>query len=200
MFERFDEPARRALFFARYEASRLGARSIDREHMLLGLLRESKGEAAKLLSPLPLVGIRKDLEGSQPAPAAVPVEVEIPFSADTKRALEYAAQEADGLVHRYIGTEHLLLRLLREGESPVAAMLARHGLRLDGARERLREGSSVGRAKGAQNQAARERIEQIMKLTTELSSTFSGNPEIALRIDLLLLDLKALESLIDEQP
>ena len=199
MFERFDEPARRTLFFARYEASRLGSPSIESEHMLLGLLREPKGQAAKLLSPLPLVEIRKDLESSQVARAKMPVEVEIPFSAEIKRALEYAAQEADGFVHSHIGTEHLLLGLLREGESPVAVSLARHGLRLDDVRERVREGSSV-RARGELNLAARDRIEQIVKLTNELGSAFSGNSEVAMRIDLLLLDLQALKSLIDDQP
>jgi ATP-dependent Clp protease ATP-binding subunit ClpC len=65
MFERFDEPARRTLFFARYEATKLGARSIETEHMLLGLIRDAGGHAAAMLSALPLVDIREELEGKR---------------------------------------------------------------------------------------------------------------------------------------
>jgi ATP-dependent Clp protease ATP-binding subunit ClpC len=74
MFELYDEPARRTLFFARYEASRLGVPSIESEHLFLGLMREPKSHAGRLLLTLPLAEIRKALEsnrGAQKIPPSI---------------------------------------------------------------------------------------------------------------------------------
>ncbi len=137
MFERYTERARRVLFFARYEASQLGSVSIETEHLLLGLIREGKGLTSRIFqrSHLSLDSIRKDIEGRTVFREKVSTSVEIPFSGETKRVLQYAAEEADRLLHNYIGTEHLLLGLLREERSVAASILMEKGMRLHAVRE-----------------------------------------------------------------
>ena len=139
MFERYTESARRALFFARFETSQLGARSIEVEHLLLGILRAGRGVltgvlAGAHLSPEELM---KRIEARAPRGEKIPTSVEIPFSAETKHALHDAAEEADLLTHNYIGTGHLLLGVLRTGESFAASILTSSGVTLDGVREKV---------------------------------------------------------------
>jgi len=137
MFERYTERARRVLFFARYEASQLGSVSIETEHLLLGLIREGKGLTSRIFarSEVVLDSIRKEIEGRTVLREKVSTSVDIPFSSDTKRALQYAAEEADRLLHTYIGTEHLLLGILREDRSLAASILMEKGLRLNSVRD-----------------------------------------------------------------
>jgi ATP-dependent Clp protease ATP-binding subunit ClpC len=137
MFERYTERARRVLFFARYEASQLGSVSIETEHLLLGLIREGKGLTSRLFarSRLSLEGLRQDIEGRVGSREKTSTSVEIPFSAETKRVLDCAAEEADQLRHNYIGTEHLLLGILREERSVAASILIERGMRLATVRE-----------------------------------------------------------------
>src|SRR5436190_1478890 len=137
MFERYTERARRVLFFARYEASQLGSISIETEHLLLGLIREGKGLTSRIFarSHLSLESIRKEIEGRTVFREKVSTSVEIPFSAETKRVLQFAAEEADRLLHNYIGTEHLLLGILREERSVAASILVEKGMRLNTVRE-----------------------------------------------------------------
>src|SRR5579864_7110313 len=137
MFERYTERARRVLFFARYEASQLGSISIETEHLLLGLIREGKGLTSRIFarSHLSLESIRKEIEGRTIFREKVSTSVDIPFSADTKRVLQFAAEEADRLLHTYIGTEHLLLGILREERSVAASILYEKGMRLASVRE-----------------------------------------------------------------
>ena len=137
MFERYTERARRVLFFARYEASQLGSISIETEHLLLGLIREGKGLTNRIFarSHLSLENIRKEVEGRTVFREKVSTSVEIPFSTETKRVLQHAAEEADRLLHNYIGTEHLLLGILREERSVAASILFEKGMRLAGVRE-----------------------------------------------------------------
>ena len=137
MFERYTERARRVLFFARYEASQLGSVSIETEHLLLGLIREGKGLTSRIFarSEVALDSVRKEIEGRTVLREKVSTSVDIPFSAETKRALQHAAEEADRLLHTYIGTEHLLLGILREDRSLAASILMEKGLRLNNVRE-----------------------------------------------------------------
>ena len=137
MFERYTERARRVLFFARYEASQLGSVSIETEHLLLGLIREGKGLTSRIFarSEVVLDSVRKEIEGRTVLREKVSTSVDIPFSAETKRALQCAAEEADRLLHTYIGTEHLLLGILREDRSLAASILMEKGLRLSAVRE-----------------------------------------------------------------
>ena len=137
MFERYTERARRVLFFARYEASQLGSISIETEHLLLGLIREGKGLTSRIFarSHLSLESIRKEIEGRTVFREKVSTSVEIPFSTETKRVLQYSAEEADRLLHNYIGTEHLLLGILREDRSLGASILTERSMRLNTVRE-----------------------------------------------------------------
>src|ERR671930_225334 len=153
MFERYTERARRVLFFARYEASQLGSISIETEHLLLGLIREGKGLTSRIFarSHLSLENIRKEIEGRTVFREKVSTSVEIPFSAETKRVLQFAAEEADRLLHNYIGTEHLLLGILREERSVAASIRLEKGMRLHTVREDivqlLNEKSTLTRVK-----------------------------------------------------
>jgi hypothetical protein len=141
MFERYTEGARRSLFFARYECSQLGAIAIEAEHLLFGILRQNTGVISALLARLDCTAdaLRKEIESTSTFRDKIATSVEIPFSPATKAILQYAADEADRLRHNYIGTEHLVLGLLREENSTAAKLLVAHGLRLDdGTRTALR--------------------------------------------------------------
>ena len=139
MFERYTERARRVLFFARYEASEFGSLSIETEHLLLGLVREGKGLTRRLFAPfsVSLDGIRSEIAGRTVAHDKIPASVEIPFTSQTKRILQYAAEEADRLMHSYIGTEHLLLGIFREERCLAATLLTQKGMRLDRLRSEI---------------------------------------------------------------
>jgi ATP-dependent Clp protease ATP-binding subunit ClpC len=139
MFERYTESARRALVFARYEVSERGGLVLDTEHVLLGLIREPRGLIGRILGAAGVSPheLRKDVEARIDVREKIPTSVEIPFGHQAKRALEFAAEEADRLGHRYIGTEHLLLGLLREHGSVAGTVLAGRGLRLDDLRDRV---------------------------------------------------------------
>ncbi len=139
MFEKYTEKARRVIFFARYEASQLGSRSIETEHILLGLLREDKALASRFLprADAAVDSIRKQIEGRTVVHDKVSTSVELPLSDESKRVLTYAAEEADRLLCSYIGTEHILLGLLREEKSVAAGILHEKGLRLSRVREEL---------------------------------------------------------------
>jgi ATP-dependent Clp protease ATP-binding subunit ClpC len=136
MFERYTEQARRDLFFARYEVTKRGATSIDTEHLLLGLIREPKGLIKRIFddSGVSPATIREAVEARLEVREPIPASVEIPFSAEIKRVLQYAVDEADGLGHRYIGAEHLLLGLLRQDGSAAASVLTAHGFGLGAVR------------------------------------------------------------------
>ena len=137
MFERYTEKARRVIFFARYEASQLGASQIEVEHLLFGLMREDKALLARYFDPLQLSleSIRKEIEGRIIKGEQFPTSVDLPLSVEAKRVLAQAAGESENLGHRHIGTEHLLLGLLSEGNSISADILRQHGLRLSEIRD-----------------------------------------------------------------
>ena len=138
MFERYTEKARRVIFFARYEASQFGSPYIETEHLLLGLLREDKQLTNRFLrSHASIESIRKQIEGRTMIRDKVSTSVDLPLSQECKRVLNYAAEEAERLSHKHIGTEHLLLGLLREEKSFAAEILHERGLRLSTLREEL---------------------------------------------------------------
>jgi ATP-dependent Clp protease ATP-binding subunit ClpC len=155
MFEKYTEGARRVIFFARYEASQLGSSYIGTEHVLLGLMRESDGITGKIFSKskLKLDMVRKEIEGRTVNSNKISTSIEIPLSPETKRVLVYAAEEAEKLLHKYIGTEHILLGLLREKKSLAARILAEKGMRFSTVREDLvyllREKSEIEKKKEA---------------------------------------------------
>src|ERR1700739_2403324 len=138
MFERYTEKARRVIFFARYEASQYGSPYIETEHLLLGLLREDKALANRFLRTHGSIeSIRKEIESRITVRERISTSVEVPLSQECKRILNYAAEEAERLGHKHVGTEHLLLGILREEKCFGAEILAERGLRLSSLREEL---------------------------------------------------------------
>jgi ATP-dependent Clp protease ATP-binding subunit ClpA len=138
MFERYTERARRVIFFARYEASKAGSPTIEAEHLLLGLLREDGNLTHRFRRDASAVeSIRNDIEQRSKRGPKVPTSVDLPLSEECKRILAYAAEEANQLAQRFIGTEHLLLGILREEKCGAAEVLVGRGLRLDAVREEL---------------------------------------------------------------
>jgi len=137
MFERFTERARRAVVLAQEEARQLDHNYIGTEHLLLGLLREDDGLAAKTLNSLGLSMETVQAEiGSRIGRGSTGPKGHIPFTPRAKKVLELALREALRLRHNYIGTEHILLGLIREGEG-IAAQIVMS--RVDGGLERIRD-------------------------------------------------------------
>jgi len=133
MFNRFTERARKVILLAKEEAKRFNHDYIGTEHILLGLIREGEGVAAAVLASVGLdpEKIRFEVEKLvEPGPNTV-VSGDIPFTPKAKKVIELAMDEARALSHNYIGTEHLLLGLLREGEGVAAQVLMNLGLDLD---------------------------------------------------------------------
>jgi ATP-dependent Clp protease ATP-binding subunit ClpA len=141
MFERYTEKARRVIFFSRYEASKYGSPEIAPEHLLLGLLREDKKLFEKLLSNWEGAARIEDalrIQQEKNAPKKkISTSVDLPLDNPAKRTLAYAAEEAERLSDRHIGTEHLVLGLLRE-PTPAAGVLQNNGIDLAITREKLR--------------------------------------------------------------
>src|SRR5205085_5115719 len=139
MFERYTEKARRVIFFARYEASTFGTLAIEPEHLLLGLIREDKTllEAFVPDGRVNLEEVRKEVEKRLQVHEKISTSVELPLAPETKRALSLAHEESEFLGHRHIGTELLLLALLRCEGSVAAEVLAKIGITLEAARKQV---------------------------------------------------------------
>ena len=139
MFERYTEKARRVIFFARYyEASQFGSPFIETDHLLLGLFRDDKDLIRRLGLKVDFETARQDVASRIKLEAKlIPTNVDLPLSEHGKRALLYAAKEADRLKHRHIGTEHLLLGLVSEKEFASAELLSRFGIDLESLRKRV---------------------------------------------------------------
>jgi ClpA/ClpB-like protein len=129
MFERFTEKARRAIFFARYEASQLSSPFIGAEHILLGVLRENL-QLLKVASVIDLESVRNMLAPKVPGPK-IATSTDLPLDAASRRILGYAEEEAGRMERHYIGCEHLLLGLVREKDSFAAKFLEHKGFRLE---------------------------------------------------------------------
>ena len=161
MFERFTDRARRVVVLAQEEARMLNHNYIGTEHILLGLIHEGEGVAAKALESLgiSLDAVRQQVEEiigqGQQAPSG-----HIPFTPRAKKVLELSLREALQLGHNYIGTEHILLGLIREGDGVAAQVLVKLGADLNRVRQQViqllhgyqgkepAEGSSGGRGEG----------------------------------------------------
>jgi hypothetical protein len=124
MFERYTEKARRTIFFARYEASHYGSQVINAEHLLLGLIREDK-TLYRWMRKVNLASLRQRIDEHLPHETPTATSVDIPLDNRARSVLKHAADEADGLGSRNIGTEHLFLGLL--AEDCLAAQLLREG-------------------------------------------------------------------------
>jgi len=139
MFNRFTERARRVILLAREEAKRLDHDYLGTEHLLLGLIREGEGVAALALQNLgiDLEQVRQEVEKAVGKGGGSLFLGQIPFTPRAKKVLELAVTEARNLGHNYIGTEHLLLGLIREGEGVAAQILANLGADLEKVREEV---------------------------------------------------------------
>jgi len=122
MFERYTEKARRVIFFARYEASHYGSPQIETEHLLLGLLREEKSVNLWVPKAQPEI-IRPQIDAATETRPSTPTNVDLPLSPEARRVLVFAAEKADRLANKDIGTQHLLLGLLDEDKCFAASLL-----------------------------------------------------------------------------
>jgi uncharacterized protein (TIGR03435 family) len=146
MFNRFTSRALQVLFYARSQVSQLGSSAVEPEHILLGVLDEGKGLASRILARTSgtLDDFRSDIVRRLTRRETISESDDIPFSASCERVLQCAGEEADRLLHNAIGTEHLLLGLLREERSVAAEVLAARGLRIEAVREAIVELLSSG--------------------------------------------------------
>ncbi len=139
MFERFNEHVRRSLFFARYEASRSSSRSIALQHVLLGMLREADPALNELLRRRGLEPreLREELFGERVPIERVSTSPDLPLAEETKKALAFAVHEAESMGHSSVGSEHLVLGLLRVEGSTAAEYLNANGVELFQLREEV---------------------------------------------------------------
>jgi Clp amino terminal domain, pathogenicity island component len=178
MFERFTEKARRAIFFARYEASQYGSPYIESEHFLLGLLREDGHIVRHLLPQLGQVtAIREEIEAHIEPRERISTNVEVPLSAECKRILNFANEEAQRLAHKHVGTEHLLLGILSEEECFAARILKAKGAELPAIREALAQPKTTDHAAQRvswRSDELKERVEKFLNAwSTRNAKVFS---------------------------
>jgi ATP-dependent Clp protease ATP-binding subunit ClpA len=138
VFERFTDRARRVMVFAQEEARLLNHNFIGTEHLLLGLIQEGEGVAAHALESLGVtLGAARSKVAESVGPAGTGSVGSAPFTPRTKKVLELSLREALQLGHKYIGTEHLLLGLVREGEGGAAHVLQSLGADLPAVRRQV---------------------------------------------------------------
>lgn len=148
MFDRFTDRAKKVMSFARQEAMKFNHEYIGTEHILLGLVQEGSGVAANVLKnmSIDLEKIRHEVEKIVKTGPSMVTMGQLPFTPRAKKVLELSLEEASQLSHNYIGTEHLLLGLIRENEGIAAQVLMNLGIKLDEVREEVLEflGASEG--------------------------------------------------------
>ena len=139
MSKRFTERSQRVVLIAQEEAKRLNHDYVGTEHILLGLIAVGEGVAVQVLSNLgvDLRRVRREVEKIVGTGDSVMLPDEIPFTPRAKNVLDYAEEEAQHMGHSYVGTEHLLLGILREDEGVAARVLENLGLRLGVVREEV---------------------------------------------------------------
>jgi ATP-dependent Clp protease ATP-binding subunit ClpC len=160
MFERFSDAARRVVVAAQDEARFLNHNYIGTEHLLLGLLAPREGVAARALESLGIsrMAVARQVEeiiGRGDVGAAG----QVPFTPRSKKVLELALREAMDLKHNHIGTEHILLGLIREGEGVAAKVLVRLGADLGQVRQRVMEMLSGGSVEVLQGEGPPKTVE-----------------------------------------
>ena len=141
MFDRFTDRARKVMGLAKSEAQRLNHEYIGTEHVLLGLVQEGSGVAANVLKNMnmDLKRIRAEIEKIVKGSPTTVTQGNLPFTPRAKKVLELAVEEASTLGHNYIGTEHLLLGLIKENEGIAARVLLNLGVKLEEVREEVLE-------------------------------------------------------------
>ncbi|MDR1702080.1 MAG: AAA family ATPase, partial [Sporomusaceae bacterium] len=175
MFNKFTDRARKSLFFAQQEAARFGHGYIGTEHLLLGLLREGEGVAAKAL-----VALNIDLEAVRAQVEEIlgkeqESTLEMGYTPRAKKVIELAMEEALRLGHNYVGTEHLLLGLIREGEGIAAQVLTNIGVDIGMLRKKVIEYLSDYSSKNSPYPGAVGGSKSNLKTTTPLIDEFGRN-------------------------
>lgn len=174
MFERYTEKARRVIFFARYEALQYGSLIISPEHILLGLMREDKTMSTRFFafrSHLSVDFIRREVESRIVLREKMPQSSELHLSPATKRILAFAHEESERLRSRSIGTEHLLMGILREEQSIAAEILREQGVRLQNVREELsRTNDSAAFHSLQSNQIGKKESSHLREFTRDLTA------------------------------
>jgi Clp amino terminal domain, pathogenicity island component len=139
MFERYTEKARRAVFFARYEASQYGSAYIETEHLLLGLLREDRFLFNEVMASINFASeIRREIEERITQRERISTSVEMPLSNDCKKVLNLAAEASERAGRQEVGTEHLLLGLLLVKTSMASQLLIARGLEAGALEEQIK--------------------------------------------------------------
>ncbi len=202
MFERFTDRARRAVVLAQEEARQLSHNYIGTEHLLLGLLREDEGLAAKALGSLDLtLGTVQEEVSSRIGRGPAGPKGHIPFTPRAKKVLELSLREALRLGHNYIGTEHVLLGLIREGEGVAAQIII---ARVDGGLEKV--GDTLGALLGpgvadvlkrGLGEQLRERARRAVGGPHEVTINISD--EVRKRLEAIEARLSVIEQLLREQ-
>src|SRR5215471_7025375 len=141
MFQSLTEKARRVIFFARHEASELRDPTIEPQHILLGLMREDRALVTQFckVSPPRLHELRERIRAASTPGKKLPKAVDMILSGQSKQVLKHSAEESHQLNQELIGTEHLLLGLLRAAQSASCQILTEHGIELAAVRETFRE-------------------------------------------------------------
>lgn len=175
-FEKFSERARRVLSLAQEEAQRFNHNYIGTEHVLLGLVRETDGVAARVLSSLgvELSKVRSAVEfiigrGERPSPG------DIGLTPRAKKVIELAVDEARRLSHHYIGTEHLLIGIMREGEGVAAGVLESLGVSLDKVRAETTRTLNQSVSQGQSQSRAGTRTPTLDQLGIDLTAAARGS-------------------------
>jgi len=202
VFERFTDRARRVVVFAQEEARMLDHNYIGTEHLLLGLIQEGEGVAARALDAMgiSLEDARRDVEEIIGKGQDVPIG-HIPFTPRAKKVLELALREALQLGHNYIGTEHILLGLVREGEGVAAQVLQKRGADLARVRETVVEllpGSSESAGRSPRRRRGRRIFEEEPTVSPVSAEDFPTCPSCSAPLA-ETMTVKVLEVTIDEQ-
>ncbi|MBV9085333.1 MAG: hypothetical protein JOZ62_21875 [Acidobacteriaceae bacterium] len=180
MFERYTEKARRAIFFARYEASQFGSPYIEPEHLLLGIFREG-ANVRRLVGPDTRDSIRREIAAANPPREKVSTSVDLPLSNASKRVLAYGAEEAERLNHPHIDAEHLLAGILRASDRVAATLLAKHGITLEPVREMAVQETEVMKTREKSSEALFELRTifepSLRRLTPEIEPALIFSPQ-----------------------
>jgi ATP-dependent Clp protease ATP-binding subunit ClpC len=175
MFERYTEKARRVIFFARYEASMVGGQAIEAEHILLGILREDRILLHGLFSNAQTVAdaIRMEIASRMISRDKLHASVDLPLSPGAKRVLSFAADESEKLHSGHIGTEHLMLGLIRDERSFANELLSARGVTAEKVIDFLNNKASVHNeekfeAASPEDSRAAERLSQPIWLLVDM--------------------------------
>ena len=183
MFERFTDRARRVIILAQSESRLMNHTYIGTEHLLLGLISEETGVAAKALESLgaSLESVRRGVE-EQIGPGSTSPTGYIPFTPRAKRTLEFSLREALSLGNNYIGTEHILLGVLREGEGRGIQVLQTLGADLTNLREQVLQmlppaDPTASDVKGVNRSLVRDQVTKLLSILGE-PAAFSGDDDL----------------------